>query len=266
VSDVGGQIGIVPPADFDWQHWVDRWERMQERYLVRRRERFAALVALIDATQARVERVLDLGCGPGSLTLAVLDAFPQAEVYGIDYDPSVLVLAQARLAHFGTRVHLIQADLQRAAWVRRVPAPIEAVISSTALHWLEPDVLAALYCQIAGLLAPGGILLNADHVGSEHAGVQRAWEQHRKQERADERRIKMGEPDADDWGHFWDAYGEALGYRSQQSLDGWEHGVEEGLPLSWHLDQLRACGFCGVDCFARWDCDALYGGVKERER
>ena len=64
---------------------------------------------------------------------------------------------------------------------------------------------------------------------------------------------------------FWAAYGQALGYHSQAAIDGWEGGVEKGLPLAWHLDRLRQAGFRAVDCFARWDCDALYGGILGNE-
>ena len=239
---------------------------MQEHYLVRRNERFARMIELIEATQARVERVLDLGCGPGSLTLDVLEAFPQVEVYGVDFDPSMLLLAQARLTRFGNRAHLIHADLRHSVWAEALPGPLDAVISATALHWLEPSALAALYRRLAGLLRPGGILLNADHVGSEHRAIQRTWEQHRAQERTAEGYVRMGEKEADDWDAFWVAYSQVLGYeltRGQPAVDGWEGGVEEGLPLAWHLDRLRAAGFYAVDCFARWDNDALYGGIKE---
>jgi hypothetical protein len=178
-----------------------------------------------------------------------------------------LLLAQARLARFGRRAHLIYADLRESLWSEVLPDLVDAVVSTTALHWLEPDALAALYSRIAGLLRPGGILLNADHVGSEHAAVQRAWEENREQERTAERQIRMGEQEADDWDAFWAAYSQALGHElsaGQPAIDGWEGGVEEGLPLAWHLDRLREAGFCGVDCFVRWDCDALYGGIKDK--
>jgi len=269
VNRTDDHLRLAPPPEFDWHPWVERWDRMQEHYLVRRNERFATMVALIDATQTRVQRVLELGCGPGSLTLAVLKAFPRAEVYGIDFNPSVLLLAQARLEDFGTRVHLIQADLRQMSWAEALPIPMDAVISATALHWLEPDALTALYRRVAGLLRPGGILLNADHVGSEHRAVQRTWEQQRKRERTAEGYIRMGERDADDWDTFWQAYSRALGYEltaGQPAIDGWEGGVEEGLPLTWHLDRLRENGFHAVDCFARWHNDALYGGIKEGTR
>jgi len=34
------------PSNIHWQHWVERWDRMQERYLVRRDERIRLLTRL----------------------------------------------------------------------------------------------------------------------------------------------------------------------------------------------------------------------------
>lgn len=61
---------------------------MQERYLVERAERFETIVRLIRETQHSLEAVLDLGCGTGSLMSSVLEAFPEASVTGIDFDPA----------------------------------------------------------------------------------------------------------------------------------------------------------------------------------
>ena len=51
-------------------------------------ERFELMVRLIADTQGSVLRVLDLGCGTGSLMLRVLEEFLDARVCGIDYDPT----------------------------------------------------------------------------------------------------------------------------------------------------------------------------------
>ncbi len=55
---------IKPPSDLNWQSWVERWDRMQEGYLVKRTERFETIVRLIRETQNFVSTPLDLGCGP----------------------------------------------------------------------------------------------------------------------------------------------------------------------------------------------------------
>jgi SAM-dependent methyltransferase len=250
------------PSGFDWQHWVDRWERMQDRYLVRRSERFATITRLVSEGLSPVHRVLSLGCGPGSLMLAVLEACPGMQVYGVDFDPIILLLARERLARFGNRVGLTLADLREASWARDLPRPMDAVVSATALHWLLPDQLVVLYSQIAHLLRPGGLFVNADHVGSDDPSIQRMWERHRE-----EMCLEEGKANADEWETFWEAYAGALGVEATQvhrsAMANWEGGVEEGMPLAWHLDKLREAGFRSVDCFWRCDCDAIYGGVKD---
>ena len=72
------------PGGIDWMHWVERWDRMQERCLARRAERIELLVNLVRDTVQPVKRVLDLGCGKGSLMRPLLDAFPDTEVQGIE--------------------------------------------------------------------------------------------------------------------------------------------------------------------------------------
>jgi len=94
------------PNDIQWQQWVERWDRMQERYLVRRDERIKLLVRLVQGSAIPVSRVLDLGCGTGSLMQPFLDALPEAEIFGVDFDPGLLPLAQQRLRPYGTRSSL----------------------------------------------------------------------------------------------------------------------------------------------------------------
>ena len=251
---------VQVPSEFDWQHWVNRWERMQERYLVDRAERFAVMIRLVRVTQPSISRVLDLGCGPGSLTLQFLEAFPKAEIIGIDLDPTLLLLGRAQLTKFGERANLIEADLRESSWLQSVSVPFDAVISATALHWLASEQLATLYGHVAQVLRPGGIFLNADHVGSDFSLIQQTWEQHRDEMLG--RQVTSG---ADDWNGFWNAYAQALGVNRdeihQRLQATYERGVEQGMPLAWHFHALEASGFRSVDCFWRSDCDAVYGGI-----
>lgn len=254
-------MDIKLPADINWRSWIERWDKMQDYYIARRAERFDLMVRLIADTQETVSRVLDIGCGTGSLMLPILERFPESEVYGIDFDETLLLLAEKRLAEFNGRAHLIQADLRDQSWTKLVPAPIDAAVSATALHWLSREQLARFYDQLAKILRPGGIFLNADHVGNKSLSIQKGWEKHREQVRQQE-----ADGSEDDWESFWDAYGRVLKidikeYRGKLT-EPWE-GSEEGLPLEWHFEKLTESGFKAVDCFWRYDCDAIYGGIRE---
>jgi hypothetical protein len=110
-------------------------------------------------------------------------------------------------------------------------------------------------------LKPGGIFLNADHVGSTSALIQESWTRHRNAAQKAERTGR-----ADSWDEFWSAYFQVLGPQAkktrERALGKWR-GIEPGLPLTWQFDELRRCGFSSVDCFWRHACDAIYGGLRK---
>ena len=94
-------------------------------------------------------RVLDLGCGPGSLSARVLDRIPGASVVAIDADPVLLAIGRGALGE-GRQLEFIDADL-RTDWVSRLPSPgpYDAAVSTTALHWLRLEQLIHLYHALA---------------------------------------------------------------------------------------------------------------------
>ncbi len=148
------------------RHWLDRWDRQQEHHLAVREERFTVIADVVQATAGREDAlIVDLGVGPGSLAVRLLDRLPQAGVVGIDADP--LLLGLARIG-YGDRsgLRLVDHDLRVAGWVDALAlerAP-DAIVSTTALHWLTGPQLAAVYRACGELLRPGGVLVNGDHL------------------------------------------------------------------------------------------------------
>jgi SAM-dependent methyltransferase len=143
--------------------WRRRWDLQQTRYIGHREERFDQMLAAIAAVVGRRPRVLDLGCGTGSLSERVLRRFPAARVVAVDYDPVTLTLGRVALGTVRGRLRWIETDLNDPSWVRALPrGRFDAAVSSTALHWLEPAALRRLYRQLGSLVRPGGIFLNAD--------------------------------------------------------------------------------------------------------
>jgi SAM-dependent methyltransferase len=249
------------PGGVDWQTWLDRHDRMQERYSFMRDERFLLIARLISETQEQPARILDLGCGAGILMLSLLEALPQTEVLGIDLDPTVLWLSHARLDRFGKRCRLIPGDFLDPSWPQAVDGPVGAVVSSQTLHMLHSGQLAPLYGQIARVLRPGGIFLSADHARSDSPAIQQAWERQRREVAA-----QKAEQHGDDWDGFWDAYSEAIGADTSEIhgrlYGGAKERRKERLPLSWHLARLLESGFCSAECFWRREYDAIYEGVR----
>jgi trans-aconitate 2-methyltransferase len=96
------------------------------------------------------DRVVDLGCGPGTLTLALAERWPRAEVAGVDLDETMLADADARDAD--RRVSWMPGDI--ATWT--AAHRVDVVYSNAALHWVDdhPRVLQ----HWLGQLTPGGTL------------------------------------------------------------------------------------------------------------
>lgn len=146
-----------------------RWDDQQAAYIADREGRFRIIAEVLELTLGPAPLVVDLACGPGSLGARLLDALPGARVLGIDHDPLLLDVARRALAErHGERLTLLDGDLLDAGWPAAVSTALggaapDACVSTTALHWLNPDQLVRVYTQACELLAPGGLLLNGDH-------------------------------------------------------------------------------------------------------
>ena len=145
-----------------WRVWQESWDRQQEWYLPDREERFRVMLDMVEATTGTAPRVLDLACGTGSITDRLLKRFPSAVSTGVDLDPALLTIARGTFDG-DPRVTFVTADLKDPRWAERLPhTAYDAVLTATALHWLPSEQLRVLYGQIAGLVRPGGVFLNAD--------------------------------------------------------------------------------------------------------
>jgi len=114
-------------------------------------------------------RVLDIGCGTGSL--AVLIARRGAQVVGIDISASMLDVAiqKARLAEVETLVSLREmgaVELDTAF----DDATFDAVVSSLAFSELSDDEAAYTLRHCQRILKPGGLLMVTDEILPDSVG------------------------------------------------------------------------------------------------
>ncbi|WP_328617088.1 class I SAM-dependent methyltransferase [Amycolatopsis sp. NBC_00355] len=191
--------------------------------------------------------MLDLGCGPGSLAVRVLDRILAATVVAVDADP--LLLGLARAAHRDRAgLRLVEADLGRPGWGADLALreTVGAAVSTTALHWLPEPQLRVAYGELAGLLRPGGILLNGDDLSvADFAPGLAELERHLQHWAAGPRGESL-----DDWRAWWDGVTEdpALAELVARCGDGpaAAHRDAESAQLSAHERALRAAGFAEV--------------------
>jgi SAM-dependent methyltransferase len=230
------------------RNWIDRWDAQQQEYLPDREDRFTAIIDAVDEIAGRPDPlVLDLGSGPGSLAVRLLRRLPQARVVAIDADPLTLALGRAAWPELAN-LEFCDVDLRSPGWsaslnLDRQP---DAAVSTTALHWLTPAALAALYAELAALLRPGGVLLNGDHLREDDTAPVLQRLDRALLEREERRRFPDGRPET--WTEWWaaaaadPALAGLYAEREARRVDTEHHGSPAGR-LSVHVDALRAAGF-----------------------
>jgi SAM-dependent methyltransferase len=129
---------------------------------------------IIAADDPAPEVIVDIGSGPGDFLAVMLEQFPQARGVWTDVSEAMFDMARERLATFGDRVDYHLADMTDLAG-GGVPDAASVITTSRAAHHLDRDGLSDFYGQAAGRLAPGGWLVNLDHIGP--AGPGDTWDQ-----------------------------------------------------------------------------------------
>ncbi|HLK09887.1 MAG TPA: class I SAM-dependent methyltransferase [Candidatus Binatia bacterium] len=131
---------------YDWVGWLVGEDRFK-RHLV------------ADARIAPRHRVLDLGCGTGTLVLLVKRLCPDARVTGIDIDPTILALARAKIRRAGIDVSIEEGSATALPFADGV---FDRVLTSLVLHHLTTAQKRAALAEARRVLAPGGALHVAD--------------------------------------------------------------------------------------------------------
>ena len=122
---------------------------------------FAMLVAerleeLIATRLSDAVSFLDLGCGTGTLLLALRALHPSWRLCGVDVSPGMLAVAGRKPGH------------ESVLWARsRLPAPLPfterfdvvGAFYDTLNHLPDLDALAATFRTVASVLRPGGLLV-----------------------------------------------------------------------------------------------------------
>ena len=108
---------------------------------------------------AQPRTILDLGCGPGVETIAYKQAFPNAEVWGVDLSGPFLRFAQTWARDGDVDINFRQADAQATGFP---DGKFDLIVSHILFHETWHDVLRGIMSEAFRLLAPGGIFLNGD--------------------------------------------------------------------------------------------------------
>jgi tRNA (cmo5U34)-methyltransferase len=176
-------------------------------------------------------RVLDLGAGTGLLAAQLRAAVPGVRLTLLDGSAEMLRQATLRL---GDAVDAVYVQDLRSP----LPAgPFDAVVTALALHHLDDDSIRALFRELPGVLAPGGLFVNLEQILGPSAALDEVYA-----DRHEQSARRAGSDDAE-WA---------------SALQRMAHDVCK--PLEQQMDWLRAAGFSPVDCLVKDWRFAVYAG------
>ncbi|MBN8655901.1 MAG: methyltransferase domain-containing protein [Anaerolineae bacterium] len=162
MSQASNEKRYIPALSFHWLtplydpllKWVMREETFKRR--------------LIELANIQPHmKVLDLGCGTGTLTLLLKQAHPTAKVTGMDGDSQVLDIARDK-----SRGTDIQWDEGLASSLPYPDSAFDRVVTSLVIHHLVTDDKRRAFKEIYRVLKPNGELHILDF-GAPHSSLTR---------------------------------------------------------------------------------------------
>jgi tRNA (cmo5U34)-methyltransferase len=207
-------------------------------------EQIDILLRLLSASGQPLRRFLDLGCGDGVLSAAILERYPQAEAGLVDFSAPMLDAARHRFAQEGPSVHYVNVDFGLASWTGSVAewGPYDAVVSGYSIHHQPDTRKREVYAEVYRLLSPGGVFVNVEHVSSASRWVESLH---------DELFID----------HLHRAH---PGTSRTEVAENYYHRADKAAnilaPVELQCQWLREIGFTDVDCYLKVFELAVFGG------
>lgn len=161
----GARRTYLPAAGHDW--FLPLYDPIVQLLGVGR-----AREALLDQAALRPnDRVLDVGCGTGTLVVMIKRRHPDVDVVGLDPDPKALARGRRKAERAALSVQLDRGFSDELPYPR---ASFDRVFSSFMFHHLEPDGKEKTLREIRRVLKPGGSLHLLDFGGPE-SGADGFW-------------------------------------------------------------------------------------------
>jgi len=216
-----------------------------------RTEQIASLLTLLPFSQSDSFRAVEIGCGEGILSEALLTCFPQATVTALDGSAEMRSQAAKRLRGFSTRAQVEPFDLLSDKWHAYLHNA-DCVLSSLVIHHLTGEGKRALFATIHRHLSSRGALLIADLIQPQRPETSELF------------------------AATWDRITEAQSLAETGSTDLFEKfkqsewnyfrypddPIDHPSPLFDQLLWLKEAGFAIIDCFWMQAGHAIYGGYK----
>ena len=113
-------------------------------------EQIDVMMRLIAAQEERINSFLDLGCGDGILTAAILSEYPDAKGVLLDFSQPMMESAREKLDQHNQQLDFKTVDYGESNWVETVTseAPFDVIVSGFSIHHQPDERKRQLYAEI----------------------------------------------------------------------------------------------------------------------
>ena len=209
------------------------------------RDQVEVMLRLVRHFRPAPRHILDLGCGDGFLTRALLAEYPRASAVLIDHSEPMVERARQAMAADANRCEILHGDLLVPLRQLAGRTPADLVVSGLAIHHLPHARKRSLYAEIFEFLAAGGLFVNIEHVASVSGDVEALYDDAYIDYISSRTGKDRGLVDAE--------------YRSRPDKS---DNVLERVEVQ--VEWLREIGFLHADCYFKWFELAVFGGVKSQ--
>ncbi len=238
-------------TEFDKSHWAEKdfsnqYLEAADIYIVERKKLLEILKSFYRYFLANKKdnKILDLGCGDGILTQALLSIDKSISATLVDGSEEMLAKAKEKLSGF-EGISYVRSSFQELPQKKELFSNFDFVVSSLAIHHLTMNEKKSLFEYLYSRLNAGGYFVNIDVVYPPTETLEGwylfLWKEHIKEAQA-----KLGVE-----GNYEDIVD-----RYKDNRDNKPDTLTE------QLKALKSSGFDEVDCFFKYGIFTIFGGKK----
>jgi len=193
-----------------------------------------ALVNVLPFQHDKTIKVVDLGCGTGTVAYQVKEKFPNAEITCVDFSPEMLESARKKLGRF-KGITYYESDVLKFDLVG-----YDAVLSSLCLHHIGKEkVKKEFFKKVYNGLLEGGVFYIYDVILASNSTVQDVY--------------------LEEWKKFMS---KNLSVEDVEKTIQKYYDEDRPFALMDELKRLEETGFRDVDVICKFYNGAVYGGIR----